>query len=232
MRSATARTAIAAVTAALCACVPAAASAATITLDRTCYQASAAGIVTITGAGFTPGGQYTVLVQGGVVDVGNAAADGTLVKRIPVPLPPESGPGAHAGVYSVEVHQADVAATGSFQAAAVFGDFTPGSGDPRTLKVRFIAYGFGTSTAAGQPMPTVYVHYIDPKGRLKRTVAIGAGTAPCGTIRRTALRKLFPFSPRSGTWTLQYDTQKRYVRATPNTHFLYDRFTLTISAKH
>lgn len=232
MRSATARTAIAAATAALCACAPAGASAATVTLDRTCYEATPAGIVTITGAGFTPGEQYTVLVQGGVVDVGNAAADGTLIKRIPVPVPPDSGPGAHTGTYSVEVRQADVAATGSFQAATVFGDFTPGSGDPRTLKVHFIAYGFGTATAAGQPMPTVYVHYVDPSGKLKRTVAIGAGTAPCGTIKRSALRKLFPFSPRSGTWTLQYDTQKRYVRATQNSHFPYDRFTLSISTKH
>jgi len=79
MRSAPARTAIAAATVALCACAPAAASAATVTLDRACYEASPAGIVTITGAGFTPGEQYTVLVQGGVVDVGNAAeAEGAM----------------------------------------------------------------------------------------------------------------------------------------------------------
>ncbi len=113
MRSATARTAIAAATAAL------------LRLrarrrergddHRSTARATRrtpAGIVTITGAGFTPGEQYTVLVQGGVVDVGNAAADGTLVKRIAVPVPPESGPGAHTGTYGVEVRQADVAATG------------------------------------------------------------------------------------------------------------------------
>lgn len=231
MRSATARTAIAAAAAALCACAPAGAGAATITLDRACYEATPAGIVTITGAGFTPGEQYTVLVQGGVVDVGNAAADGTLVKRIAVPVPPESGPGAHTGTYGVEVRQADVAATGSFQAATVFGDFTPGSGDPRTLKVHFIAYGFGTATPAGQAMPMVYVHYVNRKGGVRRTVAIGRGSAPCGTIKRTPLRKLFPFAPYAGTWTLQYDTHFRYVKGTANTHFPYDRFTVTVSAR-
>ncbi|HVP01071.1 MAG TPA: hypothetical protein VMT10_00770 [Solirubrobacteraceae bacterium] len=232
MRSRAARTAILAAIAALCATWSAAASAATVSLDRACYKASSAGIVTITGQGFTPGEQYTVLVQGGVVDVGTAAADGSLVKRIPVPLPPDSGPGAHTGTYSVEVQQVDNDAKSSFQASAVYGDFTPGSGDPRTLRVHFIAYGFGTATPAGQPMPTVYVHYIDPRGKLRKTVAIGAGTAPCGTIKRTALRKLFPFTPRSGTWTLQYDTQQKYVKGTPTTYFPFDRFTLTISAKH
>jgi hypothetical protein len=224
--------ALAATTIVLCASAPAGASAATITLDRACYQATSATSVTISGSGFTPGEQYTVLVQGGIVDVGTAAADGTIVKRIPVPLPPDSGPGAHTGTYSVAISQPDASATASFQAATPHGDFTPGSGDPRTLKVHFIAYGFGTAAAPGQPMPTIYVHYIDPRGKLRLSRPIGVGTAPCGTIKRTALRKLFPFNPRSGTWTLQYDAQKRYVKGSDSTYFPYDRFTLTISARH
>ncbi len=96
--------------------------------------------------------------------------------------------------------------------------------------MRFTAYGFGVATAAGQPMPEVFVHYVDPRRKVRRTISLGRGSAPCGTIRRTALRRLFPFTPRSGTWALQFDTQRTYHRGTDNSRFLFDRPTLTVSA--
>jgi hypothetical protein len=39
-------------------------------------------------------------------------------------------------------------------------------------------------------------------------------TGSCGAIPRTKLRKLFPFTPEHGTWILQFDTVRRYARAT------------------
>ena len=80
--------------------------------------------------------------------------------------------------------------------------------------MRFSAYGFGVATPAGASMPTVYVHYVDPRGKLRRTISLGAGTTPCGTIVQTTLRRLFPFNPRRGRWTLQFDTSRTYRRAT------------------
>ena len=96
--------------------------------------------------------------------------------------------------------------------------------------MRFTAIGFGVQTAPGQPMPAVYVHYVDPRGKVRRTVvARGTGVTPCGTIARSKLRKLFPFNPRRGTWTLQFDTNKTYRRATDLSRFVNSRITLTIS---
>ncbi len=209
---------------------PEGAGAAAISVDRACYPANGNQLVTVTGEGFTPGVQYQLLVQAGVDAVDTAAADGTVRKTFAVPIPPESGPGAHEAAYTVAVAQGALSASTTFRSAQTFGDFNPGDGDPRRLRVRFTAYGFGVATPAGQPMPEVFVHYVDPRRKVRRTISLGRGAAPCGTIKRTALRKLFPFAPRSGTWGLQFDTQRTYHRGTDNSRFLFDRPTLTVSA--
>ncbi len=95
--------------------------------------------------------------------------------------------------------------------------------------MRFAAYGFGVATPPGAPMPTVYVHDVDPRGKLRRTISLGKGTTPCGTIAQTPLRRLFPFDPRRGRWTLQFDTNRTYRRATGVSRFVFDRVTLTVS---
>lgn len=229
MRTRAIRTAIATGALAACLAAPGGASAAAIAVDRACYPSTPEQAVTITGQGFDPGANYLVLVGGGVVGTGVTDASGNVKKTLGVPEPPESGKDANDAGYAVAVQQGAITVQTSFRAARVFGDFNPGSGDPRRLRVRFSAFGFGVATAAGQPMPEVFVHYVDPRGKVKRTISLGRGTAPCGTIKRTALRKLFPFSPRPGRWTLQFDTQRKYVKGTSRSRFLFDSPSLTIS---
>jgi hypothetical protein len=58
----------------------------------------------------------------------------------------------------------------------------------------------------------VYAHYLF-KGRLRKTVTLERRTGgPCGTF--TSRRRQIPVKrPKTGTWTLQVDQQRRYSRA-------------------
>ncbi len=208
---------------------PAAANAATAAVDRACYPGDGSSVVKITGSGFTPGGEVQLQIGGGIVGVTAADAAGDVSTTFPVPAPPEGGPSKWEKAYDITLVDGAVRATTSIRSARTIADFRPTRGSPATIKVRFSAYGFGVATPAGSPMPAVYVHYVDPRGKLRRTVSLGAGTTPCGTIRRTALRRLFPFDPRRGRWTLQFDTSRAYHRATGVSRFVFDRVTLTVS---
>ena len=208
---------------------PAGAGAATAAVDRACYEGDGGDVATITGAGFTPDGAVQLQVGGGIVGVTSADAAGNVRTTFPVPAPPESGPSRNEASYDISLVQGPVSAMTTIRSTVPMGDFRPGTGQPRTLKVRFTAIGFGVATPAGQPMPAVYVHYVDPRGKLRRTVPLGAGVTPCGTIAKTKLRRLFPFNPRRGSWTLQFDTNPAYRRATDLSRFVNSRVTLTIS---
>ena len=72
--------------------------------------------------------------------------------------------------------------------------------------MRFKVFGFGLVTAN----PIVYLHYVRPNGKLKRTIRLGSAQGVCGQIKRTSRKKLFPFSAERGKWKLQFDTRKRY----------------------
>ena len=72
--------------------------------------------------------------------------------------------------------------------------------------MRFKVFGFGLVTAN----PIVYLHYVRPNGKLKRTIRLGRAQGVCGQIKRTARKKLFPFSAERGKWKLQFDTRRRY----------------------
>jgi hypothetical protein len=63
--------------------------------------------------------------------------------------------------------------------------------------VRFRLYGIG----AGRP--PISLTWIDPRGRLRRTVAIGRASGPCGRLT-TRRRRLLPFAPMRGTWRLRF----------------------------
>jgi hypothetical protein len=86
--------------------------------------------------------------------------------------------------------------------------FSPATGDPATMLVRFSVDGFGLLDA----QPDVFVHYVAPDGRVRETVELGRARGVCGHLRTTALRRLFPFRARAGTWTLQFDTRQTYRR--------------------
>jgi hypothetical protein len=111
-----------------------------------------------------------------------------------------------------------LAASTTFTVTRFKASFSPSKGDPAKLQVRFAVSGFGL----GSPDPDVYVHYVAPGGKLKQTVRLGRAQGQCGSIVRTAKRRLFPFAnPKHGKWALQFDTSKAYKRGVKGSPFLF-----------
>lgn len=209
--------------------LPAAANAAQIRVDRACYPGNGAVGVKITGEGYTANTDYTLLLNGGVVGTGTTDAAGNVVKEIDAPPPPDRGKRAYDADYKLEIRQGAATASTQFRTAVVFSDFNPGSGDPLKLRVRFSAFGFGVATAPGAAQPEIFVHYVGPKGKVKKTVSLGRGKGACGSIRSSKKLRLFPFKPANGKWTLQFDTKRGYTKGKPSSRFPWDSLTLDVS---
>lgn len=210
---------------------PAAANAAQVRVDRACYPGNGAVGVKITGEGYTASTDFTLLLNGGVVGSGTTDAAGNIAKEIDAPPPPDRGKRAYDADYKLEIRQGAVTASTEFRTAVVFSDFNPGSGDPLKLRVRFSAFGFGVATAPAAAQPEIFVHYVSPKGKVKTTVSLGRGKGACGSIRSSSRRRLFPFQPSNGKWTLQFDTQRRYSKGKPSSRFPWDSLTLDVSGR-
>ena len=114
-----------------------------------------------------------------------------------------------------------------YRTTKVFADFTPDSGDPKTLTVRFSVHGFGLLRRHA----SVYLHYISPGGKVRRDVRLGTAAGTCGVIRRTRERHLFPFPAERGKWILQFDTNKKYTRATSKSPYIWVRKPVEIFTK-
>lgn len=182
------------------------ASAATLQTDAPCYQETQE--VVLKGSGYAPLSTVTVARDGTPLGTAQADADGTFQSKFATP----ELPGGHReDVYTLTATDALNSGTTRYRSTKVFADFSPGSGDPTRLRVRFNIYGFGLA----DPRAKVYLHYVRRStGVARRTIELGSVGGTCGAIPRTKLRKLFPFTPEHGTWILQFDTVKRYARAT------------------
>ncbi|MCW2992727.1 MAG: hypothetical protein JWQ18_222 [Conexibacter sp.] len=197
--------------------VPAAARGAVVQTDRTCYLQTDKTNVTVSGNGYTPGRPYSVLLDGtglegglGTMDAGGAM-QGTFA-------PPALGDDELERTFTVQVASDALAASSMFTVTRLKANFTPSSGDPKKLRVRFSVAGFGLATHN----PDVYVHYIAPGGTLKETLRLGKATGQCGRIARTAKRRLFPFdAPKLGKWQLQFDTTKSFTKGVTGSKFLF-----------
>ncbi len=183
-----------------------AASAATLTTDTRCYQDNAE--VVLNGAGYAPGSAVTVMRDGAALGSATTDANGAFQRKF---VTPELS-GVREAIYTLTAtDQQQNAATTRYRSTKVFADFSPGSGNPRRLRVRFTLNGFGLARARA----SVYLHYVRKgSSHVSRTIRLGTARGTCGVIRQTKKRRLFPFAPARGTWILQFDTFKRYQRAT------------------
>jgi len=210
---------------------PAVAQGADIQVDRSCYLEDDRSRVTLSGAGFTPGATYEVLLDGVVLPGGKGQVDstGAVAGAFAAPALADARPEQS---FVLGVREGTTTVSTRFSVTTFLADFRPAAGDPRSLKVRYSAYGFGLVQA--DPLapvdPDLYVHYIPPRGGGKaRTFRLGATKGPCGRISRTRLRRLFPFAPRQGQWKLQFDTNRRYRRGTGSSTFQY--FTVGVRVR-
>lgn len=212
----------------LFAAVPSLASAATISVDRGCYAdpGQRKDTVKLTGTGFTPSAQYQVTLDRRPLTGGTGMTDasGNLSGSFTAP---ELASGSHQHTYTLGVQEGANEPTARFTVSTLLADFTPPSGDPKTLSVRFNLFGFGLSGVAS---PAVYVHYVRPDtGKAQQTIKLGTGKGACGAIRQTMRRKLFPFAARKGTWRLQFDSSKTYKKGTSKSPFLF--FTVAVKVR-
>ena len=195
-----------AVLALLLAALPAAARAATLAPLKGCYVSvseSDREAVDVVGSGFTPGAIVDIALDGAVQRTVAADAAGALPPQV-LTAPYQPRRQRAFSVTAAERGNPANAVTLSSNVTALNLGIQPRRARP-SRRVTFRGRGF---TGPGR----VYAHYLY-NGRLRRTVTLKRSPrAPCGSF--TAKRKQIPVKrPRTGTWTLQVDQQKRYSRA-------------------
>ena len=199
---------VAALLAALVACLTGAAgahAAALLTTDTRCYQETQEVIVS--GTGFAPSSIVTISRDGEVLGSTQTDAAGAFRNKFDTPELPQD---VRERLYRISATDSTSSAETSYRATRIFASFRPRKGDPSTLKVRFSIFGFGLV----QRRAPVYLHYVRPGGRVARTIRLGTATGVCGAITQTRERRLFPFEAAKGVWILQFDTRRKYERAT------------------
>jgi hypothetical protein len=197
--------------------LPAAARGADVRTDRSCYLETDQTTVTISGNGYTPGRPYNVSLDDQALAGGAGTMDAAGAMQGAF-TPPALAKDESERTFTVGVQSDALAASTTFTVTRFKASFSPSHGDPAKLRVRFAVSGFGLAS----PDPDVYVHYVAPGGKLKQTVRLGRAQGQCGSIVRTAKRRLFPFAnPRHGKWALQFDTSKTYKRGVKGSPFLF-----------
>jgi len=190
------------------------ATAATLATEKPCYQEGAD--VVATGTGFAAGALVGVALDGAVLGIAQANEQGIFRNKLAAPSVPA---GAREHRHHLIASDGTNTAIKHFRATEVFAGFSPSTGRIGTLRVRFRVFGFGLYKSNAK----VYVHYVRPNGKVRRTVYLGKALGVCGHIRGTRRRLLFPFTPERGTWTLQFDTRKAYGKATEQSTFAWFR---------
>jgi hypothetical protein len=192
-------------TAAVTAAGAPAARAATLTTDARCYQETQE--VVVSGAGFAPLSAVTIARNGRALGTAKADVNGAFRNKIETPELPRD---VRERRYRLTATDLVNDAAAIYRATRIFATFRPRRGNPGTLRVRFSVNGFGLVRNDA----SVYLHYVRPDGRSRRTVRLGRARGVCGKITRTRKRRLFPFRAQRGRWILQFDTRRRYSRAT------------------
>jgi hypothetical protein len=183
------------------------ATAATLTTDARCYAQGAQ--LRLTANGMTPRAPLTVSLDGQPLryrDGSTPRADeaGTHASSFAVPT---LAPGANQLRHVLAVDDGATRVRSRFTVSRPAGaDFAPKNGDPRTLRVRFTLWGFALASGRNA---RAWLHWIDPTGRARKTVALGVTQGDCGQLT-SARRRVFPFAAEPGRWTLAIDTHRRY----------------------
>jgi hypothetical protein len=189
--------------------------AATLATDTRCYQETQD--VVVSGTGYTPMAGVSITRDG--VPFGTATTDATGSFQAKFAAQ-ELGRDDRESVTSlVAIDGALNTASTRYRTTKIYADFAPREGDPKTLTVRFAVNGFGLLRRHA----SVYLHYISPGRKLRRDVRLGTALGTCGVIRKTRERHLFPFPAERGRWILQFDTNKKYTRATSKSPYIWVR---------
>jgi hypothetical protein len=169
--------------------------------DRGCYGVGQR--VGLHATGFAPRQPFFVTVDD--VNFGSSSTDGQGAFETSF-IPGGLGRNVAQHVYRVAANDGTSTASTRFTVSRPTGArFLATTGDPRTLRAPFEVWGFASD---GRRRP-VYLHYVAPNGRARKTLGIGHTGGQCGYLRTPAIR-VFPFVPTFGTWKLQLDTSRSY----------------------
>jgi len=154
--------------------------------------------VPVHGTGFTPGEAIRVSIDGAVVEEGYADTNGEVSGDVPAPY--QEGGERPFTVTVTEARQPANTASASSRVTALTLRLSPQRAAPSD-RVRFVGRGFTDDTE-------VFAHYVR-KGKLRKTVSLGAPQAPCGRV--SVKRRQIPIKrPAVGRWRLQVDNQPTY----------------------
>ena len=192
----------------LVAAAPAQAATLTLVGSKSCYRAG--DTLTLNGAGFTPGGQASITLEGR--DLGVVPTDAAGNFSAPLSI------GSLKGVSTRTLIATDAANPANVGQAQFLGSSLGVTVRPRNggagRKLRISASGFTTGKR-------LYAH-IRRKGYL-RTVFIGKLKGPCHTLKKR--KRVLSAATPNGVYTVQFDTKKRYAKKTK----VWFRFRVTVT---
>jgi hypothetical protein len=197
---------------------PQAAGAATIEALGPCYRsvdAETRQTVPVKASGFTPGARVNVYIDGRVVQENvTVLSEGQIEGGVSAPY---QASGERPFTLTVtQVGQPSNTASTSSRVAALALRLKPRKAKP-SRRVRFLGRGFIDGTE-------VFAHYVR-KGKLRKTVSLGAPKGPCGRV--SVKRRQIPVAdPALGRWTLQVDNQQTYSAEPPS---VFTRLTITVT---
>ena len=189
--------------------VPAAASAASLSVSKSCYGPGER--VSFSGGGYTANGQVAVSVGGQQLGVTNA----NQVGEIAVDLPAPTIKGKQRTDVFTATDQTNLAlvATAPVKLTSLNVKVTPKNGDPSKAK-RIVARGFTSGK-------TLYAHVR--RGKNKRNVKVGKLKGACKTL--DVKRKIFLPNAAAGVYNVQFDSKRKYSSKTaPQVAFLVTVF--------
>jgi len=174
---------------------------ASIRLAPACYQSHEQG--SLTGKGFTPNATWTAkLDRTHTLGSGHTDAKGRIDARFTAPVYHGT---TGTRKLMLTVGDGHHSAQTSLLMTPLSATFTPKTGDPAAMRVRWRVLGL-------TPERGVYVHYVQPNGKLRRTLRIGTTQADCEL--KTGPIALFPFKYAFGRWTFQVDASPHYSAKT------------------
>lgn len=189
--------------------LPAAAPAATLSVDKSCYGPGEA--VKFSGGGYTASGPVALSVGGRQLGVGNANAVGEFAATIPAPQ--IDGKQRTDTFTATDQTNLALTAIAPVKLTSLNVKVTPKNGNPGRTK-RIVARGFTNGR-------TLYAHIRRSGG--KRNVEIGRLKGACHTLK--VKRKLFASNAATGVYNVQFDTKKKYsAKARPQVAFLVTVF--------
>jgi hypothetical protein len=188
---------------------PAAAPAASLSVDKSCYGPGEQ--VKFSGGGYTASGPVSLSVSGQQLGVTDANPVGEIAASIPAP----SIKGKQRTDVFTAADQTNLALTATVpvKLTSLNVKVTPKNGDPSKAK-RIVARGFTTGR-------TLYAHVR--RGSSKRNVKVGKLKGACKTL--SVKRKLFLANAQAGVYKVQFDTKRTYsAKTVPQVSFLVTVF--------